>query len=149
MQLTHYTDYSLRVLIFLTLQDDQRLVTINEIAEHFSIARNHLIKVVQRLGQLGYVKTVRGKGGGIRIGRPAETIVIGQVVRDMEANLEIINCNKPPCPLTGNCQLKGILNEASEAFFAVLARYTLAELKQQPQQIQNLLHWPPRAAKAD
>lgn len=148
MQLTHYTDYSLRVLIFLTLQEDERLVTINEIAEHFSIARNHLIKVVQRLGQLGYVQTVRGKGGGIRIGKAPAEIGIGAVVRDMEANLEIIDCSKPPCPLTGHCELKGILDEASQAFLTVLDRYTLAELKRQPQQIQQLLDWPPKNAKA-
>lgn len=148
MQLTHYTDYSLRVLIYLTLQEDDRLVTINEIAEHFSIARNHLIKVVQRLGQLGYVQTVRGKGGGIRLGKPPKAIGIGAVVRDMEANLEIIDCGKPPCPLAGNCDLKGILDEASQAFFAVLNRYTLADLQQQPQQIQQLLHWSSKTAKA-
>ena len=148
MQLTHYTDYSLRVLIFLTLQKDDRLVTINEIAEHFSIARNHLIKVVQRLGQLGYVQTVRGKGGGIRIGMAPEKIVIGAVVRDMEANLQIIDCSKPPCPLGGNCELKGILDEAIQAFLDVLSRYTLADLKKESHQIEKLLRWSPQPAKA-
>ena len=148
MQLTHYTDYSLRVLIFLSLENEQRLVTINEIAEHFSIARNHLIKVVQRLGQLGYIITVRGKGGGIRLGKAAQDILIGQVVKDMEANLEVIDCSKPPCPLHGNCQLKGLLDEAQEAFLAVLNKHTLAELTQQPEQIQTLLDWPPQLRKA-
>ena len=141
MQLTHYTDYSLRVLIFLTLQKDDRLVTINEIAEHFSIARNHLIKVVQRLGQLGYVQTVRGKGGGIRIGMAPEKIIIGSVVRDMEANLQIIDCSKPPCPLVSHCALKGILNQAMAAFLQTLDQHTLAGLTLKPQQLKTLLDW--------
>ena len=141
MQLTHYTDYSLRVLIFLALQGDRRLVTVSEIATHFQIARNHLVKVVNRLAQLGYVETVRGKGGGMRLGMAPDTIGIGQVVRAMESNMDIIDCSKPPCPLVSNCALKGILNQAMTAFMQALDQHTLAELTLKPQQIKTLLDW--------
>lgn len=146
MQLTRYTDYSLRVLIFLALQKNRQLVTISDIAEHFQITRNHLVKVVNRLGQLGYVETLRGKGGGLRLNRAPETIHIGQVVRDMEANLDIIDCDKPPCPLQGACTLKGILNQAKSAFLQALDEHTLAELTTRPQQLRTLLHWHSNAA---
>lgn len=139
MQLTHYTDYSLRVLLYLAIQPDQRLVTVGEIAEHFQIARNHLVKVANRLGQLGYVEAVRGKGGGLRLGKPAAAIVLGQVIRDMESQLEIIDCSKPPCPLAGGCALKGILDRAMDAFLEVLDGHTLAELSRRPAQLQELL----------
>lgn len=139
MQLTHYTDYSLRVLLYLAIQPDQQLVTVGEIAERFQIARNHLVKVANRLGQLGYVETVRGKGGGLRLGKPADQVVLGQVVRDMETHMEIIDCSKPPCPLVGGCALKGILNRARDAFLDVLDSHTLAELCRRPEQLQELL----------
>ncbi len=142
MQLTHYTDYGLRVLMFLALQPDRALVTISEIAEHFEIPRNHLIKVVQRLGQLGYVATVRGKGGGLRLGMEPQDVVIGQVVRDMESTLDIVDCGKPPCPLQGDCTLKSILNQAKAAFLQALDQHTLAELTPQPDALRMLLHWP-------
>jgi len=139
MQLTRYTDYSLRVLLYLGMQEDARRVTVSDIAEHFAIARNHLVKVVHRLGQLGYVTTIRGKGGGMVLGRDAGDIRLGAVVRDMEAKLEIIDCNKPPCPLNSGCRLKGILNQAGRAFLDVLDQYTLADLLDQPQQLRALL----------
>jgi Rrf2 family nitric oxide-sensitive transcriptional repressor len=140
MQLTRYTDYSLRVLIYLAMQQDAaERVTASDIAERFDIARNHLIKVVHRLGQLGYIETTRGKGGGIRLGRNSADIRIGAVVRDMEANLELIDCNTPPCPLNRGCRLKGILGQAANAFLEVLDRYTLADITENPQQLRQLL----------
>lgn len=142
MQLTHYTDYGLRVLMYLALQADHRLTTITEIADHFEVPRNHLVKVVHRLGQLGYVHTVRGKGGGLRLGRAPQDIVIGRVVRDMESNMELIDCARPPCPLAGECALKHILNDAMQTFLQVLDGHTLAELTPQPEQLRTLLHWP-------
>lgn len=146
MQLTHYTDYSLRVLIFLSLQKDGQRVTIGDIATHFAIPRTHLMKVVQRLGQLGYVQTLRGKGGGLRLGMSAGAIRLGAVVRDMEARLDIIDCAQPPCPLNNQCLLKSLLDEAAEAFLTVLDGYTLADLRTQPKRLQNLLRWHPPAA---
>lgn len=139
MQITHFTDYSLRVLIFLALQETGELITIHDIAEEFTIPRNHLIKVVQRLGQLGYVETVRGKGGGIRLGKSMAKIRIGNVVRDMESNLEIIDCAEPPCLFRDGCRLKTALDEARDAFLDVLDRYTLGDLVRQPRKFTSLL----------
>lgn len=139
MQLTRYTDYSLRVLLYLGIQEEGHRVTVSDIAERFDIARNHLVKVVHRLGQLGYIETIRGKGGGIVLGHDPGDIRLGAVVRDMEAKLEIIDCNNPPCPLACNCKLKGVLNQAARAFLDVLDLYTLADMLEQPQQMRTLL----------
>lgn len=139
MQLTRYTDYSLRVLIFVALREEGTQATINEICDHFTMPRNHLIKVVQRLGQLGYLRTQRGKGGGLRLGKPAEEIVVGDVVRAMEPNLDIVECTSPDCPLMGGCHLRSILDEAMDAFLDVLARYTLSDLIRQPARLRSLL----------
>ena len=139
MQLTRYTDYSLRVLIYVALREGGVQATINEICDHFGMPRNHLIKVVQRLGQLGYLRTQRGKGGGLRLGKPAGEIVVGDVVRAMEPNLDIVDCTSPDCPLTGGCRLRSVLDEAMEAFMDVLAGYTLADLIMQPAHLRALL----------
>lgn len=142
MQLTHYTDYGLRVLMLLALQTDRRLITITEIAEHFSIPRSHLVKVVHRLGQLGYVTTVRGKGGGLRLAKDPQDIAIGRVVRDMEARLDVVDCRRPPCPVQADCALKDVLDQALDAFLRVLDGHSLAEITHRPQQLRSLLHWP-------
>ena len=139
MQLTRYTDYSLRVLIFLAIQPPARRSTINEIADRFTISRNHLVKIVHRLGQLGYVRTIRGKGGGLCIGAEPGEINLGAVVRDTEATLDVVNCTDPYCPVAPACRLKGVLNEARDAFLAVLDRYTLADLIHNRAQLASLL----------
>lgn len=139
MQLTRHTDYSLRVLIFLAIQPEDRRTTINEIADRFEISRNHLVKVVHRMGQLGYVKTTRGKGGGLRLGAPAAEINLGDVVRHMESTLDVINCTEPVCPVAPACELKRVLNEARDAFIEVLDRYTLADLVTNRSQLSTLL----------
>ena len=139
MQLTRYTDYSLRVLIFLAIQTEAQRVTITDIAERFSISRNHLVKIVHRLGQLGYVHTTRGKGGGLALGAPAAEINLAEVVRNMEATLDPIDCAEPPCPVAPACRLKGVLNEARDAFLKVLANYTLADLVANRTQLGKLL----------
>lgn len=141
MQLTRHTDFSLRVLMFLALQDDDSLVTINDIAVHFNIFKNHLAKVVHRLAKQGYIKTVRGKNGGIRLAQSPDTMNLGKIIQAMESNIEIINCQKPACPLVRRCELKIILNEAQQAFFTTLGKYTLADITQQPKIIKNLLNW--------
>lgn len=130
MHLTTFTDYSFRILIYLGLQDE-RLTTIQEIAEHYNISKNHLMKAVRQLGQLGCVETVRGKGGGIRLAQPAREIRIGDVVRRVEENMAIAECLSPPpgrCRIDGACALKGFFREALEAFLAVLDRYTLEDV---------------------
>lgn len=129
MQLTRFTDYSLRVLIFLGLQQD-RLVTISEIAATFGISQNHLMKVVHRLGIQGYIETVRGKGGGMRLARRPELINIGRVVRDTEENMDIAECfgGGSDCFLLPACVLKTALTRARKSFLATLDLYRLSEL---------------------
>jgi len=130
MQLTRFTDYSLRVLIYLGLQQD-RLVTISEIASTFGISQNHLMKVVHRLGTQGYIETVRGKGGGMRLARRPELINIGLVVRDTEENMDIAECfgtGGSNCFLLPACVLKTALTEARQSFLATLDLYRLSDL---------------------
>jgi len=143
LKLTRHTDYALRVLMFLALQKNERLVTVSDIADHFDIPRNHLVKIVHQLGQLAYVCTVRGKGGGMRLGRPAGSIGIGEVVRDVETTLEVVNCLQPECPLLPDCSLRGVLHEARDAFIGVLDKYTLVDLVARPRKMQTLLQWHP------
>ncbi|VAX00938.1 Nitrite-sensitive transcriptional repressor NsrR [hydrothermal vent metagenome] len=142
MHLTLHTDFGLRVLIFLSLQEDKQRITISDIAENFKIPRNHLVKVVHQLGKLEYIHTTRGKNGGIRLAKAAHSIRIGDVVRHLEVRLDIIDCNSPtPCPIKVGCQLKSILKEASDAFLSVLDRYTIADLQQKPNELKTLLKW--------
>ena len=142
MQLTRHTDFSLRVLIYLSLNENQELVTINEISEHFDIIKNHLTKVVNNLSQKGFIQTVRGKNGGLRLAKKINEIKLGDVVQAMEQNLDVIDCSKPLCPLNNNCELKSILNEAKHSFLKTLNNYTLADLNSKPEKMKNLLHWP-------
>ena len=138
MRLTNYTDYSLRVLIYLAINNSQR-VTISDIVEHFHIPRNHLIKIVNRLSREGFVQTIRGKGGGLLLARDKDNIKIGDVVRKMEPSLKIVDCQKPVCPLLADCRLQHILEDAKSAFLETLDNYTIADLVEQPQHIINLL----------
>lgn len=131
MQLTLYTDYSLRTLVYLGLKTDE-LSTISEIAKNYSISRNHLVKVVHNLSQLGFVETLRGKGGGLRLARPAAQISIGDVVRKTEPNFNLVECFDKKlddaCPITAVCKLKGGLRQAYQAFMAVLDNITLEDV---------------------
>lgn len=139
MQLTRYTDYAFRMLIYLSLQTEDTRITINDIAEHFDIPRNHLIKVAHRLGQLGYIHTTRGKGGGVMLGMPTNEIGLGDIVRNMETQLDVVNCDQPVCPILPQCKLRGVLAKARNAFLETLDEYTLADLKQRPSQLKTLL----------
>lgn len=129
MRLTQYTDYSLRVLIYLGLQPDRRC-TIREISEAYSISRNHLMKVVQQLAAEGFVESSRGVGGGLRLACAPDRLVVGKVVKAMEPDLGLVECMRPDnhCVITEACRLAGILGEARQAFVAVLDRYTLADM---------------------
>ena len=130
MRLTVYTDFSLRVLMFLELKGD-RLATISEIAKTYGISKNHLMKVVYQLGLAGYVETVRGKGGGIRLARPPENIVLGEVVRRTESDMALVPCFAPEaasCAIFRSCRLRHVLSEARDAFLAVLDGCSLADL---------------------
>ena len=144
MQLTHYTDYGLRVLIFLSIQDAEQRITITDISERFSIPRNHLVKVVHQLGKLNFINTTRGKYGGIKLGMDADKIRIGDVVRKMEARLDVVDCNSPsPCPIQPGCKLKSILQKAGQTFLNVLDEYTIADLQEYPEQLVELLKLKP------
>ncbi len=129
MRLTLWTDYALRTLIYVGTKGDD-LSTIAEIAERFDVSKAHLMKVVTRLGQQGYIETVRGKGGGIRLGRPPGQIRIGAVVRETEEDLAVVGCLGEAgfCRIEGSCVLRHALDEATRAFLRTLDGYTLADL---------------------
>jgi len=127
MRLTRHTDYALRVLMYAGARND-RLVTITEVANAFRISRNHLVKVVNNLGHQGYLQTVRGKGGGMRLNKDPQAISVGKVVRAMEEHLDIIDCAGSECPILAPCKLRTALGEARDAFMQVLDGYTLADL---------------------
>lgn len=140
MKLTFYTDYALRVLIYLGVRD-QGLATITEIADRYDISRNHIVKVVHELGRLGYIETVRGKNGGIRLDRDPATINVGELVRRTENGFELVECFRPDngCCLTPACVLRDALDDALQAFIATLDGYTLADLLAPRQRLQRLL----------
>lgn len=142
MHLTRYTDYSLRVLMYVALKGEE-ISTISEIADRYGISKNHLMKVVQALNNNGYLIAVRGKNGGLRLGRNPEHINIGALVRDTEQALTLVDCfpGGSGCAITPACQLKIVLAEALEHFFGVLDRYSLADLlpgRNQPQLVKLL-----------
>lgn len=130
MRLTLYTDYSLRVLIYLAGRETE-LVTISELADFYKISRNHLVKVVHELGLNGYILTTRGRHGGIKLARPAKLILIGEVVRTTEPDFDLLECFNPAtdkCVISRSCSLKGLLFNAQAGFLSVLDRYTLADI---------------------
>lgn len=143
MRLTAFTDYSLRVLMYLAADPDRR-ATVAEICAAYDVKANHLTKVVHHLAKRGWVATVRGKGGGLTLARPAEQICIGEVVRDAEGQAlpaECFSAEASRCAIVGQCRLKGVLGEAVEAFHAVLDRYTLADITANRQQLVQLLRF--------
>ena len=146
MQLTLYTDFSLRMLIALALLPGERS-TVSAVADAYGISRHHLVKVVGRLATLGYVETLRGKGGGVRLARPPAQIRIGQVVRDMEAELGVVECLQQDgghCVVAPACRLKSILQDATDKFLAELDGYTLAEVLTARAPLSRLLGIPVR-----
>ena len=140
MRLTLHTDFALRVLIHVGVNND-KLTTINEIAKSFGISKPHLMKVVNYLGQKGYLDTMRGRNGGIRLMREPRHINVGQVVRDTEGRLDVIGCLESGgyCCIERVCVLRGALRDASNAFLAVLDTYTLADLIKPKEQLSSLL----------
>ena len=141
MKLTTFTDYSLRVLIFLAAEPGRR-ATIAEVAGAFNISESHLMKVVNFLARHGWVATVRGKGGGMALAGPPETIVLGAVVRLTEGAPLPAECFSPTdghCSIERVCRLRGVLAEAARAFLGVLDRYTLADLVVNSQELAPLL----------
>jgi Rrf2 family nitric oxide-sensitive transcriptional repressor len=147
MRLTSYTDYALRVLIYVGLKAE--LATIAEISEAYGISRNHLVKIVHDLGGRGYLQTIRGKHGGIRLAKPAGEISIGQLVRELEDDMRLVQCFDPEsagdCRIESACVLRHVFHGALEAFLQELDRYTLANLLVTDRSLAKLLTLPPLA----
>ncbi|MCC7258897.1 MAG: Rrf2 family transcriptional regulator [Gammaproteobacteria bacterium] len=144
MRLTAFTDYSLRVLIYLAVRPERR-TTIAEIATAFGISEGHLMKVVHFLGKQGLLNNVRGKGGGLMLARAPEQINVGAVVRLTEADTLPAECfdrNNNTCVITPACQLRKMLADAVRAFFAVLESQTLADLVVQRRSLSKILSIP-------
>jgi Rrf2 family nitric oxide-sensitive transcriptional repressor len=141
LRLTAYTDFSLRVLMYLGL-NPARAPTVKEIAESFGVSRNHLMKVVHRLSMFGYVDALRGRGGGLRLARQPEDIRVGAVVRDTEDDLAAVRCLRPgpsQCCIQPACVLRDALRAATGAFLDVLDHYTLADLLKPADRLGSLL----------
>ena len=149
MQLTRYADYSLRTLIYLALTPNN--VTVSDIAERYDISRNHLVKVVHNLGKLGYINTARGRSGGISLAIKPKDINVGQVIRQVEPNFDLVECfseENNRCPLTSVCRLRGVLTEAHAAFIKVLDKYTLSDMVANEADLAMLLKLTPVATDA-
>ena len=129
MKLTAFTDYSLRVLIYLGAAPGQR-ATIARIAQAYGLSENHLVKVVHFLGKRGFLANVRGRGGGLALARPAKQIAIADVVREAEGTMVPAECfdDEESCAIASVCRLRGVLADAMNAFYAVLARYSLDDV---------------------
>jgi len=141
MQLTKYSDYSMRVLIYLALHNG-RLVGIDEIARTFTISRNHLVKVVSQLGKLGYINTKRGPSGGMQLAIDPSDIRLGTLIRQTEPHLELVECfnkEKNACSIASICRLKSILADAGEHFLQELENYSIADITGNRQQLSAIL----------
>ncbi len=141
MQISTYSDFSLRVLMQAALRSPAR-TTVDEVAQSYGISRHHLVKIVHDLGRSGYLATQRGIGGGFTLARPPEEIRLGDIVRlgeETETVIECVDKNHRPCRITPACRLKGVLDEAAAAFFEVLYGYSLADLVQRPAKLRSVL----------
>lgn len=168
MRLTTYSDYALRCLIYLATQEDkERLMNIQDIADVYDISKNHLTKIVHQLATLGYIESVRGRNGGIRLAKAPETINIGKVIRQTEADFSIVDCftpiteegvialpksGKSPeeklsikkqmelCKISPVCKLKHIFYQATQSFLSILDKYTLADITENKVELNTLFN---------
>lgn len=140
MQLTRFSDLTLRMLMYLASRENpmQATVTVRGAAELFNVPYTHMVKVAHQLGRGGLLATTRGKGGGLRLSHPPERIRIGDVLRSTEPGNAVIDCFTQPCPLRHDCLLKDALDEGYEAFFSKLNEYTLADVSRMPK-LQSLV----------
>lgn len=141
MRLTLFTDYALRILMFLAARPGN-LVTIREIAERYGISENHLMKIVHQLGKDGFIETVRGRQGGMRLAVNPDTINIGDIVRRYEEDMRLVECfdsKTNTCPIAGACALTGVIGEALGAFLAALDRKTLADIMRESPKLKRKL----------
>jgi len=142
MRLTMYTDFSLRVLLYLGVKGTKELSTVQEISDAYNISKNHLTKVVHELGKMGLVETTRGRGGGIRLNVKPDQINIGATVRKTEDDfylVECFNCEANQCVITPACKLKNVLHEALAAYLNVLDGYTLADFVENNENLAAIL----------
>ena len=166
MRLTNYSDYALRSLIYLAVKPEPHtLANISDIANSYDISKSHLTKVIHQLGQLGYIESVRGKNGGIRLARASKDINLGVLIRQIEPDFDLVECFAVPvskdkgsqskdlpvtfieektdkpigCVITPVCQLKSVFSEALRAFITVLERYTLADIINNEDELATLL----------
>jgi Rrf2 family nitric oxide-sensitive transcriptional repressor len=149
MQLTYFTDYALRVLIYAAVRPGSRCLT-SDVATAFGMSRHHVVKVVNELRHLGYLDTTRGRDGGFALARQPDRIRIGEVVRRTEGSMALVECfnrDMNTCPLSPACGLKGVLREALDAFLAVLDRATLADLVAEPRWVTQVVALHPRLAR--
>ncbi|HAT2049261.1 TPA: Rrf2 family transcriptional regulator [Legionella pneumophila] len=140
MQLTQFTDYSLRALIYIALKKGS--CTIKDITYAYSISNNHLIKIIHNLSKMGLIKTIRGKHGGILMASSPETINLGQLIMELEPNFDLVPCfnkEKANCCIAPVCKLKSVLYEAQRAFLQILEQYTLADVLHNPSELSTLL----------
>jgi Rrf2 family nitric oxide-sensitive transcriptional repressor len=140
MQLTFYSDYSLRVLIYLGLRREA-VSTIADISGSYQISRNHVVKVVHHLSSLGYIRTIRGRRGGMMLARDPEAINVADVIQKTEPHFFLVECFGPDgrCCIKEHCRLKGVLELACQSFFLVLGKYTLADLIENKGQLVSML----------
>lgn len=130
MQLTSFTDYALRTLMYLAARPEDKS-SVKEISEHYGISYNHLVKVAHRLSQLGYIESTKGKGGGIQISEGTETLRLGDLISQLEPNMDMVECfdaKTNTCRITGSCQLKHCLFEATQSFIDTMNEYTLDDI---------------------
>ncbi|MEN8425492.1 MULTISPECIES: RrF2 family transcriptional regulator [Acinetobacter] len=127
MQLNKFTDYALRILMYIA-QPKEMPYTIAELANELQVSENHAMKIVHFMAKQDWLITTRGRGGGIRMNPLTLKIPLGQIVRILQQDSQVVECNTPPCVLRKNCGLKGILDDAVEQFYASLDQYTLSEV---------------------
>ncbi|MCR8644802.1 Rrf2 family transcriptional regulator [Paenibacillus sp. N1-5-1-14] len=142
MRLTYYTDYSLRVLMYLAVLEEGQKSSIGDIARSYGISENHLIKVVHELGKLGLIATSRGRGGGIKLAVDPKSVRIGDIVRQTEKDFDLVECFDVltnTCKLSSSCKLKHLLASALQVYLNKLNEYTLADIVEDPSTIQILL----------
>ena len=149
MRLSTFTDYSLRVLMYLAAKPGER-ATIAQVARAFGVSEHHMVKVVHSLGRAGWLSNIRGKGGGLELAVAPEKIVVGKVVRHTEGPAVMAECfdDANECSIVEDCRLKGVLAESLKAFYAVLDRHTVADIVKNRQQLAKVLFFDSRPRRA-
>lgn len=138
MQISSFTDYSIRVLIYLATLEPHELTKISYVSDLYGISKNHTVKIVHKLGQLGYIDTIQGKNGGIRLNRPAKDIIVGELFRKLEP-LQLLNCESSFCHISPACRLKSHLARAKDAFLNELDQCSIQDMLTDNDEIKALL----------